>query len=67
MGELPCYMGEVPNYEVVNGKMLITLHGFKLVMPIHVFLQGCTDGKAAIKLWQSRRTDAVVIPISALR
>lgn len=67
MPELPCFMGRVPDYEVVNGQMLITLDGFKLIMPIHVFLAGCEQGKRAIKSWQANRKDAVVIPISALR
>jgi hypothetical protein len=68
MGELPCFLGEVPDYEIVKGQMHIRSGGFALVMPIHVFLAGCQRGKQAIKQWQSERgKDAVVIPISALR
>jgi hypothetical protein len=67
VADLPCYLGEVPKYEIRNGKMHVSLDGFALVMPIHVFLAGCEQGKRAIKSWQATRKDAVVIPISALR
>lgn len=67
MPDLPCYMGEVPDYEVVKGQMHISVDGLTLVMPLHVFLAGCERGKRAIKRYQAERTDAVVIDISALR
>jgi hypothetical protein len=52
MADLPCYMGKVPDYEVLDGQMHIRIDGFRLVMPIHVFLAGCAAGKEAIKIWQ---------------
>lgn len=62
MGELPCYMGTVPEYEVTDdGQMLVTLDGFSLIMPIHIFLQGCARGKAAIEMSITRPT-ADILP-----
>lgn len=62
MAELPCFMGQVPDYEVINGQMLITLDGFSLIMPVHIFEAGCAKGKDAIKRWQakSRHTAEIV-------
>lgn len=60
---LPCYMGAVPEYEVVNGNMRVTLDDFALEMPINVFLVGCAKGRNAIVQWErQRQADAEVIP-----
>jgi hypothetical protein len=45
MGKLPLFMGEVPDYQVVNGHMEITVGEFALAMPVNVFLAGCQKGK----------------------
>lgn len=65
MSGLPLWMGEVPEYEIVNGNMQITVDEFVLAMPINVFLVGCAKGRAAIKRWQVERGNgAEVIPIN---
>lgn len=65
MAELPCFMGKVPDYEIVDGHMQIDLDGFRLVMPIHIFLKGCAKGKEAIKRWQAsgcRTAEIIAFP-----
>jgi hypothetical protein len=49
---LPVFMGEVPEYEVRNGRMHVTLADFEIVMPICVFLQGAARAERAIAEWQ---------------
>ena len=58
---LPCWMGEVPEYEVVNGQMHITAGDFVLAMPVSVFLIGCAKGRAAIVKWEHNRREAEVV------
>lgn len=54
-------MGTVPEYEVVNGNMQITVGEFVLAMPINIFLLGCVKGRNAIISWEAQRSDAEVI------
>lgn len=52
---MPLFMEEVPDYEVREGRMYIIMGDLALAMPIHVFLDGCELGKAAIVDWQRRQ------------
>lgn len=52
---LPAFIDEAPDYEVRNGRMHITMGDLGLVMPVHIFLDGCELGKAAILDWQRRQ------------
>lgn len=52
---LPLFMDEVPDYEVRDGRMYISIGGMVLTMPIHVFLDGCELGKAAIVAWHRQQ------------
>jgi hypothetical protein len=52
---LPAFMDEVPEYTVKDGRMYICMGDFCLCMPLHVFLDGCELGKAAIVDWQRRQ------------
>jgi hypothetical protein len=56
MGQsLPFFMEEVPDYEVRDGRMHICMGDMVIAMPIHVFLDGCELGKAAIVAWHRRQ------------
>jgi hypothetical protein len=60
---LPLWLDEVPDYEVVNGQMRVTVGEFALAMPLNVFLIGCVKGKQAIVTWERSKTDgADVLP-----
>lgn len=52
---LPLFVDEVPDYVVRDGRMHITMGNLGLAMPVHVFLDGCELGKAAIVDWQRRQ------------
>jgi hypothetical protein len=70
MGELPCFLGRVPNYEIVDDHMHIRLDGFALVMPIDVFQAGCARGEAAIAKWHLARkakAETTVVQLGRLR
>lgn len=55
---LPAFVEDVPDYAVRGGRMFITMGGgFCVVMPVHVFLDGCEAGKAAVVDWQKRQCD----------
>jgi hypothetical protein len=58
---LPLWMDEIPEYEVVNGQMRVTVGEFALAMPINVFLVGCAKGKAAVIKWEGDRRESQVI------
>jgi hypothetical protein len=62
---LPVFLGEVPAYSCdVGGRVRIIMGDFEMVMPQHVFLEGCARGKRAIVAWQNKQTDERVIPFS---
>lgn len=49
---LPVFLGEVPDYQCDRaGRVLIIIDDFSMVMPRHVFLEGCARGKRAIQAW----------------
>jgi hypothetical protein len=58
---LPLWMGDVPDYEVVNGQMRISMGEFAIAMPINVFLLGCVKGRQAIVKWEGGRQDAEIV------
>lgn len=58
---LPLWLGTVPDYEVVDDQMHITVDDFVIAMPINVFLVGCAKGRAALEKWQSKRS-ADILP-----
>jgi hypothetical protein len=58
---LPVWMGSVPEYEVINNNMHISVGDFVLACPVHVFLQGCAKGRSAIGRWERERTSAEVV------
>jgi hypothetical protein len=49
---LPAFVDEVPDYEVRDGRMRISMGDFALIMPVHVFVEGCLRGKAAVAKWR---------------
>jgi hypothetical protein len=62
---LPLWMGTVPDYEVVDGQMRVTVGEFALAMPINVFLIGCVKGRQAIIKWESggqQQADVLTFP-----
>lgn len=59
VGGLPSFIDEVPDYFVKNGRMYICMGDFCLAMPIHIFLDGCELGKAAIIDWQRKQCGIV--------
>lgn len=61
---LPVWMGECPEYRVVNNNMHITVGDFVIACPVNVFLRGCAKGKAAIVKWERERMAAEVVPFS---
>jgi hypothetical protein len=63
---LPLWMGEVPEYEVVNGQMRVTVGEFALAMPINVFLIGCVKGRQAIIKWEGHQQEAEVVPFPSV-
>jgi hypothetical protein len=66
MSGLPLWLGTVPDYEIVDGQMQVTVGDFKLAMPINVFIVGCAKGEAAIAKWRIRemsRPSAEVIQL----
>ena len=58
---LPLWLGTVPDYEVKNGNMHVTVGEFVLAMPINVFLAGCAKGRAAIVKWETARQFGEVV------
>lgn len=52
---LPAFIEEAPDYEVRNGRMHVSIGDLRFVMPIHVYLDGCELGKAAVVDWQRRQ------------
>jgi hypothetical protein len=58
---LPLWMGEVPDYDVVEGNMQIVVGEFCIAMPVNVFLKGCARGKAAVARWEQSHHDAEII------
>lgn len=52
---LPAFIEQAPDYEVRNGRLHISIGDFGFVVPIHVWLDGCELGKAAIVDWQRRQ------------
>lgn len=62
---LPLWMGEVPNYDIINGNMHISMGEFVVAMPINVFLVGCVRGKNAIVQWERSHKDAEVVRFPA--
>jgi hypothetical protein len=58
---LPLWMGDAPDYEIVNGHMQISMGEFVLAMPINVFLVGCAKGRAAIIQWEQRKPAGEVV------
>lgn len=62
MAGLPLWLGTVPDYEVVNGNMQVTVGEFALAMPVNVFLVGCAKGRAAILTWEKDRSGGEIIP-----
>jgi hypothetical protein len=61
---LPVFLEDVPDYSVRDGRMCIAMGTFKILMPLHVFLDGCELGKAAIVDWQRQQCgiDRKVVP-----
>jgi hypothetical protein len=62
---LPLWMGVVPDYEVINDNMQITVGDFTIACPVNVFLVGCAKGRAAIVRWERERQNAEVIKFPA--
>lgn len=52
---LPSYVEQLPEYEVRNGQLHICIGPICLVMPFHVYLDSCEQGKAAIADWHRER------------
>jgi hypothetical protein len=69
MSGLPLWMGEVPEYEIVNGHMQITIGEFAIAMPVNVFMVGCVKGRQAIVRWESnqRTADIIALPVKDQR
>ncbi len=63
---LPNFIDEIPDYAVRDGRMHITMGPVVIVMPIHIFLGGCQNGKTAIADWMREKRGSVVpIRVSA--
>jgi hypothetical protein len=52
MAALPAFVEDTPNYEVRDGRMYISIGDLSFAMPIHVYLDACDLGRAAIVDWQ---------------
>jgi len=52
---LPAFVDEVPDYDVHDGRMYISMGDFTLAMPVDIFLAGCVAGQAAVAEWQRKR------------
>jgi len=57
---LPVFLDEVPEYQIRDGRMYITMGTFCLAMPIHVYLKGAARGSRAVREWHSRRAGEIV-------
>lgn len=58
---LPLWMGQVPDYQIVENHMHITVGEFVIACPVNVFLIGCAKGKAAVVKWEKERTTGEVV------
>lgn len=58
------FVDEVPNYEIKNGHMHISMAGTVLVMPVSVFRQGMARANRVLDEWFERQQPPVV-PIKA--
>ena len=56
---LASFIGEVPEYEVRDGRMHVTLGDFRLVMPLPVFEEGARRAAEAIAVWRYAQMDKV--------
>lgn len=57
---LPIFLDEVPEYEVRDGRMYITMGTFCLAMPVHIYLKGAARGSRAIREWQRGERGEVI-------
>jgi hypothetical protein len=58
------FVDEVPEYEVRDGQMHISMAGTKLVMPVHVFRAGMAKANRALDDWFERQSSVVPLRVA---
>jgi hypothetical protein len=60
MPDLPAFVCEVPDYEVIDGRMHIRLGSMELVMPVHVSAKAVARCNRALDAWYESQGENIV-------
>jgi hypothetical protein len=58
------FIDEVPEYEIRDGHMHISMAGTRLVMPVHVFRAGMAKANRALDDWFERQSSVVPLRVA---
>lgn len=59
---LPIFMGDVPDYEIVNDLMHIRWRELEIVLPVHTMLAGMGQARHEIEKWHRRTATVISLP-----
>jgi hypothetical protein len=60
MPELPAFVCEVPDYEVIDGRMHIRIGNMGLVMPVHICAKSVARCSRALDIWYESQGENIV-------